>query len=177
MTNLLQFKNKFFQSWEFSPSKVSLSSWIQPLMVKCSQAEHHTCFNSDFYCSYIKDSEWCLPVISQWVTQDSVGSVGSVSTSDSFVTPWKRRENLNACKQWQYYYCQSSQTKESLFHKSEYDDKIVTFLVWEWHCWSCLRLGWLQQCHPQTRDVTKKQTLLQIHWYLLHFYLTIKSIK
>ena len=31
-----------------------------------------TCLNSDFYCSYIKNSTWCLPAISQSVTQDSV---------------------------------------------------------------------------------------------------------
>ncbi len=31
-----------------------------------------TCLNSDFYCSYIKDSAWCLPVISQRMTQDKI---------------------------------------------------------------------------------------------------------
>ena len=44
----------------------------------------YTCLNSDFYCSYIKDSVWCLPVISQRVTQDSVSPCNKPEVDTGF---------------------------------------------------------------------------------------------
>ncbi len=53
-----------------------------------------TCLNFDFYCSYMHDPAWCLPVISQRVTQDSVSPCNKPEIFPPFSKGWHKVERL-----------------------------------------------------------------------------------